>query len=162
LTYLKSKLSSARWFVEAIKQRETTMLSIMTAIVKFQEEYFKDGDIRLLRPMILKDIAVIVGMDISTISRITCNKYADTPFGIIGLKTLFTEGVENDKGDNISNRVIQQAIREAIGQENLAAPHTDQQLVTILASQGIRIARRTISKYREQLQIPAAQYRARR
>jgi RNA polymerase sigma-54 factor len=158
--YLKSKLNSAQWFVDAIKQRETTMLKIMRELVKFQADYFKDGDISLLKPMILKNIAERVGMDISTVSRITCNKYADTPFGTILLKSLFSEGVENEQGEMISNRVIQTAIKEVVKSEDKHAPYTDQQLVSILSSKGFDIARRTVSKYREHLQIPIAQRRA--
>jgi RNA polymerase sigma-54 factor len=158
--YLKSKLNSAQWFVDAIKQRESTMMRIMTEIVRFQSDYFKDGDIRLLKPMILKNIAQSVGVDISTVSRITCNKYADTPFGMILLKSLFSEGVENEQGELISNRVIQTAIEEVVKSEDKHAPYTDQQLVSILSLKGFDIARRTVSKYREHLQIPIAQRRA--
>lgn len=159
LTYLKSKLNSAQWFVDAIKQRETTLLSIMHALVKFQAAYFREGDVRQLVPMILKDIADIVGMDISTVSRITCNKYAETPFGIIPLKSLFSEGVANERGASISNRVIRQAIREVVDGEDRSAPYTDKQLVSILNTKGFSIARRTVSKYRQRLAIPPAQHR---
>ena len=157
--YLKSKLNSAQWFVDAIKQRESTMMKIMTEIVKFQADFFKDGDIRMLKPMILKNIAQTVGVDISTVSRITCNKYADTPFGMLLLKSLFSEGVENEQGELISNRVIQTAIEEVVKSEDKKAPYTDQQLVSILSLKGFDIARRTVSKYREHLQIPIAQRR---
>lgn len=159
LLYLKSKLNSAQWFVEAIKQRETTMLSIMNEMVMFQSDYFQEGDVRLLKPMVLKNIAEKIGMDISTVSRITCNKYADTPFGTIALKSLFSEGVANEQGERISNRVIQLAIREVVDVEDSNAPYTDQQLVTILSQRGYSIARRTVSKYREHLRIPTAQHR---
>lgn len=159
VTYLKSKLSSAQWFVDAIKQRENTMLKIMTELVRFQSAYFKEGDIRELKPMILKNIAERIGMDISTVSRITCNKYADTPFGVILLKDLFSEGVANDQGTRVSNRVIQRAIQEVVEVEDVSAPYTDQQLVSILSLKGYAIARRTVSKYREHLQIPMAQHR---
>ncbi|MEJ0056965.1 MAG: hypothetical protein WDN75_15710 [Bacteroidota bacterium] len=110
--------------------------------------------------MILKNIAEKIGMDISTVSRITCNKYADTPFGTILLKSLFSEGVENEQGEMISNRVIQTAIEEVVKTEDKQAPYTDQQLVSILSGKGFDIARRTVSKYREHLQIPIAQRRA--
>ncbi|NOT76024.1 MAG: RNA polymerase factor sigma-54 [Cyclobacteriaceae bacterium] len=160
VTYLKGKLNSAQWFVDAIKQRETTMMKIMTEILKFQADYFREGDIRFLKPMILKNIAEKIGMDISTVSRITCNKYADTPFGTILLKSLFSEGVENEQGEMISNRVIQTAIEEVVKTEDKHAPYTDQQLVSILSGKGFDIARRTVSKYREHLQIPIAQRRA--
>ncbi len=157
--YLKSKLNSAQWFVNAIKQRESTMMHIMRAIVELQREYFIYGDVSLLKPMILKNIADKVGVDISTVSRVTSNKYVDTPFGIILLKNLFTEGIINKEGEVISNRVIQSAIEAVIEQEDKSNPYTDQQLVTILANKGIIVARRTIAKYREQLQIPVAQLR---
>lgn len=157
--YLKSKLSSAQWFVNAIKQREGTMMQIMKAIVDLQKQYFKTGDVSLLKPMILKNIADKVGVDISTVSRVTSNKYVDTPFGIILLKNLFTEGIINKEGEVISNRVIQSAIEGVIEKEDKLNPYTDQQLVAILANKGINVARRTIAKYREQLQIPVAQLR---
>jgi RNA polymerase sigma-54 factor len=157
--YLKSKLSSAQWFVNAIRQRESTMMQIMKAIVQLQRQYFLYGDVSLLKPMILKNIADKVGVDISTVSRVTSNKYVDTPFGIILLKNLFTEGIINKEGEIISNRVIQSAIEGVIEKEDKLNPYTDQQLVTILASKGINVARRTIAKYREQLQIPVAQLR---
>jgi RNA polymerase sigma-54 factor len=157
--YLKSKLSSAQWFVNAIKQREGTMMHIMKAIVDLQREYFKTSEVSLLKPMILKNIADKVGVDISTVSRVTSNKYVDTPFGIILLKNLFTEGIINKEGEVISNRVIQSAIEGVIEIEDKSNPYTDQQLVAILANKGINVARRTIAKYREQLQIPVAQLR---
>ena len=158
--YLKNKYQSAQWFVNAIRQREGTMLRIMKTIVSMQYDYFREGDIKLLKPMILKNIADVTGVDISTVSRITCNKYVDTPFGIILLKDLFTEGIINEKGEAISNRVIQVAIEDAIEKEDKKHPYTDQQLVGILAQKGFSIARRTVAKYREILQIPVAQMRA--
>src|SRR5882724_2704852 len=157
--YLRSKLSSAQWFISAIQQRESNMLKIMNTIVELQYEYFKYGDILLLKPMKLKDIADKVFVDISTVSRLTCNKYAETSFGTILLKDLFTEGIVNEKGDNVSNRVIQTIIEELVQKENKKAPYTDRQLVTILADRGYTIARRTVAKYREILNIPVAQIR---
>lgn len=158
--YLKNKYQSAQWFVSAIRQREGTMLRIMKAIVNMQYDYFREGDVKLLKPMILKNIADKTGVDISTVSRITCNKYVDTPFGMILLKDLFTEGIINEKGEAISNRVIQVAIEDAIEKEDKKNPYTDQQLVAILAKRGFSIARRTVAKYREILQIPVAQMRS--
>jgi RNA polymerase sigma-54 factor len=158
--YLKNKYQSAQWFVNAIRQRESTMLRIMKAIVNMQYDYFREGDVKLLKPMILKNIADVAGVDISTVSRITCNKYVETPFGMILLKDLFTEGIINEKGEAISNRVIQVAIEDAIEKEDKKHPYTDQQLVAILAERGFLIARRTVAKYREILQIPVAQMRA--
>ena len=157
--YLRSKLLSAQWFISAIQQRETNMLKTMRAIVQYQYEYFRTGDIMLLKPMILKNIAERVNLDISTISRITSNKYAETPFGIVLLKDLFTEGLVNQEGESISNRVIQSTIKDVIEAEDKKQPYTDKQLVEILAARGYNIARRTVAKYREQLQIPVAQQR---
>jgi RNA polymerase sigma-54 factor len=158
--YLKSKLNAAEWFVNAIRQRETTMLKVMEAIVRLQEEYFQEGDITKLKPMILKNVADMVGVDISTVSRITCNKYVQTHFGNVLLKSLFTEGIANHKGEVVSNKVIQKAIEEVIKNEDKRCPYSDQQLVKVLAKKGFEIARRTVTKYREQLHIPAAQMRA--
>ncbi len=158
--YVKSKLQSAQWFVNAVKQREDTMMRIMQCIAKIQEEYFIEGDIRLLKPMVLRNVAEITGMDISTISRITSNKYAETHFGLIYLKDLFSEGIADQKGEVISNKVIQSVIEEAIQSEDKRHPYTDQQLVNILSGKGYNIARRTVAKYREQMRIPIAQIRA--
>jgi RNA polymerase sigma-54 factor len=158
--YLKSKLNAAEWFVNAIRQRENTMLKVMEAIVHIQNQYFEEGDITKLKPMILKNVADMVGVDISTVSRITCNKYVQTHFGNVLLKSLFTEGIANHKGEVVSNKVIQQAIQEVIQAEDKRSPYSDQQLVKVLAKRGFEIARRTVTKYREQLHIPAAQMRA--
>ncbi len=160
MQYIKSKLQSAQWFVNAIKQREDTMMRIMQCIVQFQHDYFMEGDIRLLRPMVLRMVAEKSGLDISTISRITSNKYADTHFGIVFLKDLFSEGIADQQGVVISNKVIQSVIEEAIQDEDKRNPYTDQQLVNILSDQGYNIARRTVAKYRDQMHIPIAQIRA--
>ncbi|MFL5786901.1 MAG: RNA polymerase factor sigma-54 [Flavisolibacter sp.] len=157
--YIKNKLQSAQWFIHAVQQRESTMLKIMKAIVEVQFDYFMTGDINLLKPMILKNIAEMVGVDISTVSRITCNKYAESPFGLLLLKDLFTEGIANQKGQVISNKVIQSAIEEVIDSEDKHNPYTDQQLVKILSQKGFSVARRTVAKYREQLQIPVSHVR---
>jgi RNA polymerase sigma-54 factor len=157
--YIKNKLQSAQWFIHAVQQRESTMLRIMKAIVILQHDYFMTGDINQLKPMILKNIAEIVGVDISTVSRITCNKYAESPFGLLLLKDLFTEGIANQKGQVISNKVIQSAIEEVIETEDKQNPYTDQQLVKILSQKGFSVARRTVAKYREQLQIPVSHVR---
>lgn len=159
LQYMKNKLQSAQWFINAVQQREATMLKIMKAIVQLQYEYFLTGDINVLKPMILKNIAEMVGVDISTVSRITCNKYVETHFGLLLLKDLFTEGIANEKGQVISNKVIQSAIEEVIENEDKHNPYTDQQLVTILSQKGFSVARRTVAKYREQLQIPVSHVR---
>jgi RNA polymerase sigma-54 factor len=160
LEYLKSKLNSAQWFVDAVRQREITMHKVMRVIIEYQFDYFKNGEIAHLKPMILKNITDNSGVDISTISRITCNKYADTHFGTIRLKDLFSEGIENANGRNISNRVIQSAIEEIVKNEDKKKQLTDRQLVTLLSNKGFDIARRTVAKYREQLGIPAAQFRS--
>jgi RNA polymerase sigma-54 factor len=157
--YIKNKLQSAQWFIHAVQQRESTMLKIMRSIVQLQFDYFMTGDINQLKPMILKNIAEMVGVDISTVSRITCNKYAETPFGLLLLKDLFTEGIANQKGQVISNKVIQSAIEEVIESEDKHNPYTDQQLVKILSQKGFSVARRTVAKYREQLQIPVSHVR---
>jgi RNA polymerase sigma-54 factor len=157
--YIKNKLQSAQWFIHAVQQRETTMLRIMRAIVQIQYDYFITGDINQLKPMILKNIAEMVGVDISTVSRITCNKYAESPFGLLLLKDLFTEGIANQKGQVISNKVIQSAIEDVIETEDKHNPYTDQQLVKILSQKGFSVARRTVAKYREQLQIPVSHVR---
>ncbi len=158
--YIKSKLSSAQWFVNAVKQREDTMLRIMQCIVDWQHDYFIDGDIRLLKPMVLRNIAETSGYDISTISRITSNKYAETHFGLLYLKKMFSEGIADKKGEVISNKVIQSVIGDAISVEDKKHPYTDQQLVNLLSGKGYNIARRTVAKYREQMHIPIAQIRA--
>lgn len=160
MQYLKSKLNAATWFINAIKERETNMLNIMNAIVHLQYEFFKSGgDEKLLQPMILKNVADIAGVDISTVSRITCNKYADTPFGMILLKRLFTEGLTNDNGETVSNKVIQVNLRELIEAEDKSNPLTDKELVSLLEQRGFKIARRTVAKYREQMRIPVSQMR---
>jgi len=158
--YMRSKLSSAQWFIKAIQERETNMLKVIRAMLKFQKEYFLLGDTMQLRPMVLKNIADLVGLDISTVSRITCNKYADTPFGMILLKDLFTEGLINREGDSISNKVIRTVVEEVVKKEDKKKPFTDQQLANILSERGYRVARRTVAKYRDQLHIPVAQVRA--
>ena len=157
--FLKNKMNSAKWFIDAIKQRENTMLSTLRAIVKLQYEYFQTGDIKKLRPMILKDVAEIIDMDISTVSRVTTNKYVQTPFGIVLLKDLFTEGVTNEDGTEVSNREIQEAIREITAAEDKRHPFNDQQITDLLSEKGYSVARRTVAKYREQLNIPTARLR---
>ena len=157
--HLKGKLTSALWFINAIKQREDNMLRIVRAIVRRQEEYFIKGDASYLKPIILKNIADEVGLDISTISRVTCNKYIDTPFGYILLKNLFTEGIINEEGLSISNKVVQIKLKEIIESEDKCNPYNDQHLVALLEEHGIKIARRTVAKYRELLNIPEGDMR---
>ncbi len=160
LQYLRSKLQSANWLLYAIRQRNESMMKITKAIIQYQKDYFEDGDVNKLQPMILKNIADQVGLDISTVSRLTSNKYADTHFGTIHLKDLFTEGIINKTGEVISNRVIRHALEEVISNEDKSNPYTDQQLVAILMNKGYKVARRTVAKYRDLLQIPVAQVRA--
>jgi len=160
LHYIKKKLEAAEWFVAAIRQRENTMLKIMKAILALQSQFFVTGDRMELKPMILKDIADLVEMDISTVSRITCNKYVSTPFGHVLLKSLFSEGLTDMSGKKVSARVIQEALKQTIENENKRSPYTDYQLVNKLAQSGFKLARRTIAKYREMLKIPTAQVRA--
>ncbi len=157
--YMKSKLASAQWFINAIKQRESNMLKVIKTIVEYQKEYFIDGDIRTLKPMILKNIAEKLDIEIATVSRLTSNKFVDTHFGIVPLKNLFTEGIINGNGDAVSNKLIQSTIQELIRNENKNNPYTDQQIVAILTNKGMPVARRTVTKYREQLQIPMSQMR---
>ena len=157
--FIKQKLDAAKWYIDAINQRQNTLLQTINAIVKFQKEYFITGDEKSLRPMILKDIADITGFDISTISRVVKSKYADTPNGIIYLKDLFSDSLTNDDGEEVSTKEIKTHLQEVISKENKRKPLTDDALVVILKEQGYNIARRTIAKYREQLNIPVARLR---
>ncbi|MDR6158555.1 MULTISPECIES: RNA polymerase factor sigma-54 [Chryseobacterium] len=157
--FIKQKLDAAKWYIDAINQRQNTLLQTITAIVKFQKDYFITGDDKSLKPMILKDIADITGFDISTISRVVKSKYADTPNGIIYLKDLFSDSLTNDDGEEVSTKEIKTHLQEVISKENKRKPLTDDALVIILKEQGYNIARRTIAKYREQLNIPVARLR---
>ena len=157
--YLRNKLSAAQWFISAIELREANMMKVMRAILQMQYNYFLSGDMMQLKPMILKNIADKVGLDISTVSRITCNKYAETPFGTILLKDLFSEGLPNKEGDTISNKVIQTTIEDVIKSEDKNKPYTDKELVVILSGKGYEVARRTVAKYRNLLRIPVSQMR---
>jgi RNA polymerase sigma-54 factor len=157
--FIKQKLDAAKWYIDAINQRQNTLLQTITAIVKFQKNYFITGDEKSLRPMILKDIADITGFDISTISRVVKSKYADTSNGILYLKDLFSDSLTNDDGEEVSTKEIKNHLQEVISKENKRKPLTDDALVVILKEQGYNIARRTIAKYREQLNIPVARLR---
>ncbi|RAW01778.1 RNA polymerase factor sigma-54 [Pseudochryseolinea flava] len=157
--YLSNKLNAAEWFVNAIKQRESTMLKVMKAIVKVQFDYFNTGDELQIKPMILKNIADMVGVDISTVSRITCNKYVQTPSGNVLIKNLFNEGIANQEGVAVSVRKVQETIQQVIQEEDKTSPYSDQQIAELLARKGFKIARRTVAKYRDELRIPAAQMR---
>ncbi len=157
--FIKQKLDAAKWYIDAINQRQNTLLQTITAIVKLQKEYFITGDEKSLKPMILKDVADITGFDISTISRVVKSKYADTPNGIVYLKDLFSDSLTNDDGEEVSTKEIKNRLQEVISKENKRKPLTDDALVTILKENGYNIARRTIAKYREQLNIPVARLR---
>ncbi|WP_262151949.1 RNA polymerase factor sigma-54 [Chryseobacterium foetidum] len=157
--FIKQKLDAAKWYIDAINQRQNTLLQTINAIVKFQKAYFLTGDEKSLRPMILKDIADITGFDISTISRVVKSKYADTPNGILYLKDLFSDSLTNDDGEEVSTKEIKNHLQEVISKENKRKPLTDDALVVMLKEQGYNIARRTIAKYREQLNIPVARLR---
>lgn len=158
-TFVKQKMDSAKWFVEALKQRHNTLMSTMQAIVDYQHDYFIDGDESHLRPMVLKDIAEKTGFDISTISRVVNSKYIETHFGIFPLKYFFSEGLENQDGEEISTRELKKALQECLDAEDKHHPLTDDQLVEVLSGKGYKVARRTIAKYRDQLGIPSARLR---
>ncbi|HOS83302.1 MAG TPA: RNA polymerase factor sigma-54 [Bacteroidales bacterium] len=159
LTFVKQKLDSAKWFIDAIKQRHETLLGTMHAIFEYQKEFFISGDETKLRPMILKDIADKTMLDVSTISRVANSKYIQTPFGIYALKYFFSEGLQNEAGEEVSSREIKKILQEAIAVENKSTPYTDEELVEVLKEKGYIIARRTIAKYREQLGIPVGRLR---
>ncbi len=158
-TFVKQKLDSAKWFIEAIKQRQNTLQNTMNAIIDFQHDYFLDGDETKLKPMVLKNIAQKTGLDISTISRVVNCKYIQTHFGIFPLKYFFSEGLMTDSGEEVSTREIKKILMESVEQENKSKPLTDEELVTVLQQKGYRVARRTVAKYREQLNIPIARLR---
>ncbi|MBO7234564.1 MAG: RNA polymerase factor sigma-54 [Paludibacteraceae bacterium] len=159
VTFVKQKIDSARWFIDAVKQRNETLLKTMTAILDFQKDFFVEGDETYLKPMILKDIADMTGFDISTISRVSNSKYVQTEYGIFSLKFFFSEAMTNDAGEEVSTREIKKILQEAIDAENKKRPLTDDQLKEVLKIQGYIIARRTVAKYREQLNIPVARLR---
>lgn len=157
--FIKQKLDAAKWYIDAINQRQNTLLQTISAIVKLQKNYFITGDDKSLKPMILKDVADITGFDISTISRVVKSKYADTPNGIVYLKNLFSDSLTNDDGEEVSTKEIKNHLMDIINSENKRKPLTDDALVVLLKEKGYNIARRTIAKYREQLSIPVARLR---
>jgi len=156
--FLKSKFESARWFINSINQRRQTMLSVMEAIVSQQQDFFRLGEGNL-RPMILKDIAEIIGMDISTISRVVNGKYVQTDFGVYELKHFFSEGLSTDSGEDVSNKEVKSLIDRIISEEDKNKPLSDQRIAKMLEAKGFQIARRTVTKYREQLGVPVARLR---
>lgn len=159
LTFVRQKLDSAKWFIDAIKQRQQTLLLTMNAILNYQKPYFLSGDETKLRPMILKDIADIVGLDISTVSRVANSKYVQTNFGIYPLKYFFSESLSTDSGEEVSTREVKKILSDAIDNEDKKNPLTDEKLMDLLNEKGYNIARRTVAKYREQLNLPVARMR---
>jgi RNA polymerase sigma-54 factor len=157
--FVKQKIDSARWFIDAIRQRQNTLYFTMKAILDYQKEYFLTGDETMLRPMILKDIAEIVNLDISTISRVANSKYVQTPFGTFLLKSFFSESMQKDSGEEVSTREIKKILSDCVDNEDKSKPLTDEVLTEILKDKGYPIARRTVAKYREQLNIPVARLR---
>lgn len=159
VSFVKQKLDAAKWFIDAIKQRQQTLLRTMRAIVDFQYDFFLEGDETKLKPMILKDIANMIGMDISTVSRVASSKAVQTDFGIYPLKYFFSEGISTDSGEEVSSREVKQIIKDIIDSEDKNKPFSDDKLEKILNDKGYNIARRTVAKYREQLNIPVARLR---
>ncbi|TXE12710.1 RNA polymerase factor sigma-54 [Seonamhaeicola algicola] len=157
--FIKQKLDAAKWFIEAIKQRQQTLFVTMSAIMHYQKDYFLTGDERTLRPMILKDIADEIDMDVSTVSRVANSKYVDTPYGTKLIKEFFSESMKNDQGEDVSTREIKKILETVIEEEDKKKPLTDETLAGILKDKGYPIARRTVAKYREQLDIPVARLR---
>ena len=159
VSFVKQKLDSAKWFIDAIKQRQHTLMRTMQAIIDFQYDYFLEGDETKLRPMILKDIAERIGMDISTVSRVASSKAIQTDFGIYPLKYFFSEGITTDSGEEVSSREVKKIIQELVEAEEKSKPFSDEKIEEILNQKGYNIARRTVAKYREQLNIPVARLR---
>ena len=159
IQFIKQKLDSAKWFIDAVKQRQQTLMITMQAIMNYQSEYFLTGDERKIKPMILKDIANEIEMDISTISRVANSKYVDTPYGTKLLKEFFSESMKTTSGEEISTIEIKKILEKVVQNENKRKPETDEKLVNILNEKGYKIARRTVAKYREQLNIPVARLR---
>lgn len=159
VSFVKQKLDAAKWFIDAIRQRQLTLLRTMRAIVDFQYDYFQEGDETKLKPMILKDIAQIINMDISTVSRVASSKTVQTDFGVFPLKYFFSEGISTNTGEEVSSREVKQIIKDLIEQEDKNKPYSDDKLEDLLNAKGYNIARRTVAKYREQLNIPVARLR---
>ena len=159
VTFVKQKLDAAKWFIDAIKQRQQTLLKTMSAIVKYQYDFFLEGDESKLRPMILKDIATEINMDISTVSRVANSKSVQTEFGVYPLKYFFSEGIATDSGEDVSSREVKHILKEIIEAEDKKKPLSDEKLEKMLNDKGYNIARRTVAKYREQLNIPVARLR---
>ncbi len=154
--FVKQKIAAARWFIDAIKQRQDTMMKTMYTIMQYQYDFFLTGDEKRLRPMILKDIAEITGLDISTISRVANSKYVQTEFGTKRLKDFFSESLQTTSGEEVSTREVKKILTEIISMEDKRKPYSDEKLKNMLLQKGYNIARRTVAKYREQLGIPVA------
>ena len=159
VSFVKQKLDAAKWFIDAIKQRQNTLLRTMDAMVRFQYEFFLEGDETKLRPMILKDIANEINMDISTVSRVANSKSVQTDFGIFPLKYFFSEGISTVSGEDVSSREVKNILSQLIDNEDKSKPLSDDKLEKSLKAKGYNIARRTVAKYREQLNIPVARLR---
>jgi RNA polymerase sigma-54 factor len=159
IVFVKQKLDAAKWFIDAIKQRQNTLLKTMNAIVNYQKEFFREGDESKLRPMILKDIALDISMDISTVSRVANSKYVQTDFGVYPLKYFFSESISTDSGEDVSSKEVKYILKEIIDGEDKRKPYSDDKLEKMLNDKGYNIARRTVAKYREQLNIPVARLR---
>ena len=159
ILFVKQKLDAARWFIDAVRQRQGTLKNVMLAIMALQHDFFLSGDETDLKPMILKDVSELCGYDISTISRVSNSKYVQTDTGVYPLKFFFSEGIQNEKGEEISTREIKTILKECIEEENKQTPLTDEKLVDLLKNKGYDVARRTVAKYREQLGIPVARLR---
>ena len=159
IVFVKQKIDSAKWFIDAIKQRQQTLIVTMQAIINYQNKFFKSGDETDLKPMILKDIADLVNMDISTVSRVANSKHVSTPYGTFLLKYFFSESLSTESGQEVSTREVKRILQDAIDQEDKIKPLTDEKLTTLLKNKGYNIARRTVAKYREQLNIPVARLR---
>jgi RNA polymerase sigma-54 factor len=159
VTFIKQKLDAAKWFIDAIKQRQHTLIHTMHAIVDFQREFFLTGDEANLRPMILKDIAKLTNLDVSTVSRVANSKHVQTEFGTFRLKYFFSEGLQLESGEEVSTREVKSILGAMIGAEDKRRPLSDDKLADMLAEKGYHIARRTVAKYREQLNVPVARLR---
>ena len=157
--FIKQKLDSAKWFIDAIRQRQQTLLITMSTIMQYQYDYFLTGDERKLKPMILKDIADKINMDVSTVSRVANSKYVSTPYGTKLIKEFFSESMKNDQGEDVSTREIKKILETVISEEDKRKPHTDDKLSVLLKEKGYPVARRTVAKYREMVGCPVARLR---
>ena len=156
--FVRQKAEAARWFLQAVQQRQVTMMKVMKAIIGRQSDFF-NGDPSVLKPLILKDVADDIGMDISTISRVTRGKYVETPYGIYELKHFFSEGLTMDSGEEVSTKIVKKQLKRVIEGEERRKPFSDDKLAELMKAKGFPVARRTVAKYREQMKIPVARLR---